>query len=348
MSQKNNRKLRIGIIGAGEIVRRRHLPALERNPDVEVVAICNSTYESAEKFCEENVPHATPMQNWAELLGMQDLDIVWIGTPPYMHSAVTVSALEAGKHVFCQARMAMDLPEAEEMLAAARRFPQLVTMLCPPPHGMRGDLLMQKLIADDTLGRPQRLRLQSLNSLFIDPEAPAHWRQRVEMSGLNTLTLGIYAEVLQHWFGEITGVFARGKTIQTMRQGYEVEIPDSVNILCTFANGIEGVLEFSGVDALAPADRLEVYGDSGTITYDFGSDVVHAGRVGDPALHVAELPPEMETDWRVEDDFVAAVKSHGRVRPHPDFEDGVRYMRVVQAVADSRERNEWVAIESLA
>ena len=59
-----------------------------------------------------------------------------------------------------------------------------------------------------------------------------------------------------------------------------------------------------------------------------------------------ELTPDLETNWHVEDDFIAAVKSRGRIRPHPDFEDGVRYMRVVQAVADSRLRNEWVAIET--
>jgi predicted dehydrogenase len=346
MSQKNHQKLRVGIVGAGEIVRRRHLPALLRHPEVEIVAICNSSYESADKFCRENAPHATPMQNWAELLGLPELDIVWIGTPPYMHSAVTVSALEAGKHVFCQARMAMDLAEAEEMLAAARRFPALVTMLCPPPHGMRADLLVQKLLAEKVLGRPHHLRLQSLSSNFLDPDAPAHWRQRIEMSGLNILTLGIYAEVLQKWFGEITGLFARGKIIQPIRQSYEVMIPDALTVLCTFANGMDGVLEFSGVDALAPADQLEVYGDLGTLTYDFGSDVVHTGQIGDRALHVAELTPGLETDWHVEDDFVAAVKSRGRVQPHPDFEDGVCYMRVVQAVADSRARNEWVAIES--
>ncbi len=344
MSHKTNHKLHLGIVGAGEIVKRRHLPALQRHPDVEVVAVCNSTYESADKFCKENAPHATPMQNWAELLGMPDLDIIWIGTPPYMHSAVTVSALEAGKHVFCQARMAMDLTEAEEMLAVSRRLPELVTMLCPPPHGMRGDLLVQKILAEGAIGRPHHLRLQSLNSLFLDPDAPAHWRQRAEMSGLNTLTLGIYAEVLQHWFGEITGVFARGKIVQSMRQGYEVLIPDGLNVLCTFANGMEGVLEFSGIDAHAPADRLEVYGDLGTFTYDFGSDVVHGARIGERALHVVELTKDLETNWHVEDDFIAAVKSRGRIQPHPSFEDGVRYMRVVQAAADSRARNEWVAI----
>jgi len=159
MARTNNHKLRIGIIGAGDIVRTRHLPALKRRNDVEIVAVSNSNYESAAKFCEENLPHATPMQNWADLLSIPEIDIVWIGTPPYMHSAVTVSALEAGKHVFCQARMAMDLAEAEEMLATSRRFPDLVTMLCPPPFGLRGDLLVKKLLAEHYIGRPHHVRL---------------------------------------------------------------------------------------------------------------------------------------------------------------------------------------------
>src|SRR5258708_36776062 len=147
MSRNGNRKLRVGIIGAGAIVKRRHLPAFKRRSDVEIVAVSNSTYESAEKFCQENVPTAVPIANWPDLVALPDIDIVWIGTPPYMHSAVTVSALEAGKHVFFQARMAMDSAEAEEMLAAAQRFPQLVSMLCPPPCGMRGSLLARKLLA---------------------------------------------------------------------------------------------------------------------------------------------------------------------------------------------------------
>ena len=69
------------------------------------------------------MPQATPMRNWADLVALPDLDVIWIGTPPYLHSAVTVSALEAGKHVFCQARMSMDLAEAEEMLAASDVIP---------------------------------------------------------------------------------------------------------------------------------------------------------------------------------------------------------------------------------
>ena len=345
MTQRSNPKLRIGIVGAGGIVRTRHLPALKKHPDAEIIAVSNSTYESSEKFVAENCPSATPMRNWADLLALPDLDIIWIGTPPYMHSAVTISALEAGKHVFCQARMSMDLAEAEEMLAVSKRYPELVTMICPPPYGLRGDLLVKKLLADNFIGRPHHVRLQSFHGNFLNPDAPAHWRQKIEISGLHVLTLGIYVEVIQRWLGSITGVFARGKILQPLRQGYEVIIPDLLNVLCQFENGAEGVLEFSGVNALTTGDRLEIYGDQGTLTYDFANDIIEAGKVGDEKRQIMEIPRELESAWRVEEDFLAAVKSKGRVRPHPDFEEGVRYMRVVQAVADSRARNSWVDVK---
>lgn len=327
-------------------MRTRHLPALRKNPTVEIVAVSNSSYASAEKFCREELPQATPMRNWADLLAVPDIDIIWIGTPPYMHSAVTISALEAGKHVFCQARMSMDLAEAKEMLAASKRYPELVTMLCPPPYGMHADLLVKKLLAENYIGRPHHVRLQSFTSAYLDPDAPAHWRQRIEISGLNVLTLGIYVEVLQRWLGDITGVFARGKVVHPIRQGYEVIIPDLLNVVCSFGNGAEGALEFSGVNAFAPGDRCEIYGHRGTLTYDFATDIVQAGKLGDKEMRVVDLTPDLVTEWHVEDDFIGAVKSKGRVRPHPDFEDGLRYMRVVQAVADARARHEWVPIKA--
>ena len=68
MAQRNNHKVRVGIVGGGSIVRTRHLPALKKHPDTEIVAVSNSTYESSEKFCSENVPQATPMRNWADCL----------------------------------------------------------------------------------------------------------------------------------------------------------------------------------------------------------------------------------------------------------------------------------------
>jgi predicted dehydrogenase len=173
-------KLKIGIIGAGAVVKHRHVPALKKIQDVEIVAVCNSSYESSEACCKEHIPEATPYANWAELVGDPDIDIVWIGTPPYLHSTIAISALEAGKHVFTQARMALNLSEAEEMFAASQRNPHLVTMVCPPPHGMRGTLFIQKLLAEKYLGEPHHLRLQSLTGTYLDPDALPHWRQRDE------------------------------------------------------------------------------------------------------------------------------------------------------------------------
>ena len=133
--------------------------------------------------------------------------------------------------------------------------------------------------------------------------------------------------------------------MQPIRQGYEVIIPDLLNILCQFENGAEGILEFSGVNSAGQGDRLEIYGDQGTLTYDFANDIVQGAKAGEKKLEKIEIPGDLEGGWRVEEDFLAAVKSKGGVHAHPDFEEGVRYMRVVQAVADSRARNSWVDVK---
>lgn len=335
MNSKSHRKFHIGIVGAGSIVKSRHLPNLLKIHDVELTAVSNSTYESSERFCQEHLPQATPIKNWVDLVSLPDLDIVWIGTHPYMHSSITISALEAGKHVFCQARMSMNVHDAREMLAAAQRYPHLVTMLCPPPMGMTGDLVMKKLLAEGAIGTPHSLRLHSLNAGYSDPEAPPHWRQRSELSGFNVLSFGIYVEVLQRWLGPIQEVRARGHVVHPVRHGYEVRIPDFLQILATFESGLEGELSFSGVAPHAPGDRVEIYGTTGTLVYDFSQDRILMGGLDDSELEEVEIPDDLRQDWRVEEDFINAVKSHGGVRPSPSFEEGVAYMHVVHAVADS-------------
>ncbi len=332
---KNARKIRIGLVGAGTVVRQRHLPNLREIPGVEIVAVCNSRFESSRRFCEQHAPHATPIKNWPDLLALPDLDVIWIGTPPHLHATIAVSALEANRHVFCQARMAANLPEAEEMLAASQHSPHLVTMVCPPPHGMLGDLAMRKLLASETIGQPHQIRLHSFTSQWLDPEAPAHWRQRAELSGINILTLGIYVEVLQRWLGPIDEVAAKAKTVFPLRQGYAIDIPDLLHVLCRFAGGAEGVLEFSGVAAFAPSDRLEIYGNRGTISYDFSNDSIQLGHLDSPAMENYEITQEFQTPWNVEETFISAIRNPGSLKPRPTFAEGVAYMRVVDAVARS-------------
>ena len=225
-----------------------------------------------------------------------DIDIVWIGTPPYLHSTIAISALEAGKHVFTQARMAQNLSEAEEMFAASQRNPHLVTMVCPPPHGMRGSLFMQKLLAEGL-------------SRGAAPFASSESFRRIHRSGRSTSLetarriLGIERpdsqESMQKWFNDgsvlLPTFLPVRKRLIAIRQGYEIRIPDMVIVLCKFENGMEGVMEFSGVAPFENSDRLQVFGSQGMLDlrFQFGPNQLE-GDLGEKSASDIVIPSELE------------------------------------------------------
>ena len=323
------KKLRVGLIGAGGIVRQRHLPELLKLPNVQVIAVCNSRLETSRAVAAEvHIPDV--VDDWAEMLDRPDLDIIWIGTPPVLHAPITISALEAGKHVFCQARMAMNLREGREMLATAQARPQLVTMLCPAPHGMKGGKFFQKLLREGYAGELWHFHLNALNGQFSDPFAPPHWRQRTELNGINALSVGIYAEVLEKWLGVPRRIHAQMKVSVPKREGYVVHIPDLVQVFGQWPNGLAGSLEWSGVAQFPPDETLTIYGRDGTLVYNFTKDEILGARRGEKALHPLAIPPDLLTEWSVEKDFIHAVL-HGE-HPEPSFETGVQYLEFTEAV----------------
>lgn len=317
--------LRIGIVGAGGIVRQRHWPGLRSIEGVHVCAVANSSPESTRRFLSDTGIDAEIEPDWRALVERPDLDIVWIGAHPNLHEPVTVAALEAGKHVFCQARMARDVQEAGRMLAAAEARPDLVTMLCPPPFGLRFDSFWKELVGPlAPVGPLRAIHLRSLNGAFLDTAAPPHWRQKREISGLNIMTLGIYTEVLQRWFGDIARVAAEGGTRTPVRHGYTVEIPEWLRVEVAFASGLTGLLEFSNIHESAPEESLVVSGENGELHFDMAADTV--------TLDGAPLTSACDRPWQVERDFINAVRNPSAPRPHPTFRDGLAYMRVVEAV----------------
>lgn len=333
---------RVGIVGAGGIVRQRHLPGLRELAGVEIVAVANSTEASARRFVAECAPDARPVADWSALVEDPAIDIVWIGAHPNLHEPVTIAALRAGKHVFCQARMARDLAEAERMLAASDERPDLVTMLCPPPFGLRQDAHIRELLAN-AIGEPRALRLVSRNGLFLDPNAPAHWRQRREISGKNVMTLGIYTEVLQRWFGDISSLSATGEIRTPIRQGYDVTIPEQLTVRAKFATGLDGILEFSNIHDGPVEESLNVTGSAGTLAVDFASESIQLTRGG--ATAELDTPTALSRPWQVERDFIDAVRNPDAQRPHPTFRDGLAYMRVVEAVEVARLTGKAVAVQ---
>ncbi|HKI37589.1 MAG TPA: Gfo/Idh/MocA family oxidoreductase, partial [Gemmataceae bacterium] len=114
------RTLRIGLIGAGANTRARHIPGLRALPDVEIVAVCNRRPDSTAAVAEAfGIPRIA--EHWQDVIADHEIDAVVIGTWPYLHCGITLAALEAGKHVLTEARLAMNAAEAHRMLAAARR-----------------------------------------------------------------------------------------------------------------------------------------------------------------------------------------------------------------------------------
>ena len=327
--------IRIGIVGAGGIVRTRHLPGLKRL-GVRVVAVANQSLESGRRVTAEwGIPEV--MTDWRRLVARDDIDAVLIGTWPYMHCPVTLAALEAGKHVFCQARMALDLDEARRMLRAAMKSDR-VTMLCPPPMGLKGDRVMQRLLAEGLVGQPRLIRLTSLSKVYADPSQPLLWRQDRRLSGRNVLALGIYAEVIHRWLGYAKRVaafmhtFVAERTLAGGRDTVRVEIPDSLTVIGEMENGAELNIAMSGAIPHAPQDTLEVYGDQGALIYNFAEDTICGAR-GDGAWQEIPIKPSDERPWTVEQDFVAAILHRREV--HPDFHDGYKYMEFVEAVWQS-------------
>lgn len=337
------RSLRIAIIGAGAITREKHLPNLHKIQAVEVVAVCNRTRASTEKVGREfRIPILA--NDWKELVHKSDVDVVWIGTHPHLHKAITLAALEAGKHVFCQARMARDYDEAEAMYHKAIEKPSQVTMICPSPVAMRGDLHVRKLLKDGFIGRLYSVRVQALGAQFADPNTPVHWRQQMEINGFNTLALGIYHEVIQRWVGSarsvqaLAKVFMPTRTINGSSKRYEVRIPDDLMVLVEFENRAQGTYHFSGVSRYAPGDNIQLYGSEGTLLYDVAADKLYGARYPQPKLEEMAIPPESERTWTVEQDFINAVRAAQQGQPwqvSPDFYEGLKYMEFVEAVLRS-------------
>ncbi len=100
--------IRIGLVGAGGNTRLRHIPGLQKIAGVEIASVANRSRASSERVAQEfGIPRIH--DRWTDLVNDPDIDAVMIGTWPYLHCPITLAALDAGKHVLTEARIAMIL-----------------------------------------------------------------------------------------------------------------------------------------------------------------------------------------------------------------------------------------------
>lgn len=333
------KKLRIGIVGAGRNTRDRHIPGLQALPDVEVAAVCNRT-EASSRSVASTFGIARTIGSWRSLVEDPAIDAVVIGTWPYLHCPVTLAALEAGKHVLCEARMAMNAEEARLMLRSLRAHPGLVGQIVPSPMTLDIDATIARMLRERALGEPFAVDVVIRGATFPDRSEPLGWRQDETLSGGNIMSMGIWYEAIMRWIGPARSVQAAGKVVVPLRPDPDepsrnrgTRIPDHLSLMCEFGGGVHAAMTFSTVAGGIPATSISIFGTEATLRFD-GSSLRLFRRNASTTSGTGEAVPGLPEDhrgWQVERDFVSAIRDAAPVRL-TDFETGVRYMDFTDAV----------------
>ncbi|HEV8229664.1 MAG TPA: Gfo/Idh/MocA family oxidoreductase [Candidatus Limnocylindria bacterium] len=195
--------LRIGILGTG-FAGAMHARSARGLSDVSVVAIAAATREEAAPLAAEC--GARIEDSAASLCAADDVDLVVVATPTYLHSEHAVAAARAGKHVFCEKPIARELSEAKEMIAACEEAGVRLAV----GHVVRffpEYRRAKELLDDGTLGRPAMVTLTRGN--FSVGSARA-WYLDPRKSGGVVLDLMLHdLDTLRWWFGEPSRVYGR-------------------------------------------------------------------------------------------------------------------------------------------
>lgn len=365
-----SKNIRVGVVGAGSNTRQRHIPGFQAIEGVEVVSVANRTRESSQRVADEfQIPEV--YDNWAELIAAPDTNAICIGTWPYMHRTLVLEALKNDKHVLTEARMAMTAREAREMLDASHSKPHLVAQVVPYPVTLKVDSTIKNLIDQGYLGDILSVDLTALDVVtqqgFIDRDAAMRWSHDRDFAGYNMMLLGAWYEAMMRWIGPASSVIAITRTYVPSRVDESgkrrvVTVPDHAEVLCEMASGPVAHMRLSEVTGLIPRifppeeidlpaamppgevqaglriDRVWFYGTEGTLLLECGVDAgdvwLFGGRRGDNKLQRISVPPEKQGHWRVEQEFVNAIRG---VEPvvHTTFADGLKYMEFTEAVTRS-------------
>ena len=343
------RRIQIGIIGAGKNTTTVHIPRFLDIPNVQVVAVCNRSRESGDDVADRlGIPQV--YTDWRELLRDEAIDAILIGTWPYTHCEMTCEALAAGKHVLCEARMAMNAEQAHRMLRASREHPDLVAQLVPSPFTLELDGTIRRLLHEDRyVGGLFFVDIYGASGGFADLDGPLTWRQDAALSGLNTLAMGIWYEALARWVGHAARVMASSRVHVNQRRDVEgrmqaITVPDHVDVLADLACGARARLQCSDVTGHSPSPwSAYFYGRDGTLRLDARDNALCGARRGEEQFsEIVPLESERRS-WRVEEEFVGAIRGTETVKL-TTFEDGVRYMEFTEAVAVSSREGRAVSL----
>ena len=354
MTQKD---IRIGIIGANSTASWAmvsHIPAIQSLRGVKLAAVATRSEQSAREAAE-----AFGADHWYSdpyaMIRDDQVDLVTVAVNVHAHRDLVLAALEAGKAVYCEAPLARNLAETEELARAARSNHTAIGLQARHNPTVRR---AAELVSSGRIGRPLNARIVA-QTLAHGPEMPIQYDYCNKLaSGANHLTIvgGHTLDVVEAVLAPISEVDARTETrwpkVKLTETGEEStrEVPDWVGVLGKTRSGAAFTADIeAGVPPEDVRFSFEVMGSEGwltlTSTHPFGvqagdltltsnvafappEKAVSSGGIGGAAINVGELYAHLVRDM------------HAGAHTTPGFEHALHNARLIEAVRRAAERGE--------
>ncbi|NUP14904.1 MAG: Gfo/Idh/MocA family oxidoreductase [Streptomyces sp.] len=252
---KNERSVRLGILGCSDIARRRTLPAALKLPELTVTAVASRSQDNARAFAAEFGGEA--VAGYEALLESPDVDAVYVSLPTGLHHDWIVRALHAGKHVLAEKPLTARYPDTVTAVDLANsRGLTLMENLTFTQHSLHD--AVRKLLAEGDIGE-----LRSMTSEFgFPPLSPDNVRYRADLAGGSLLDAGVYPLAATSMFlGPDLDVVGA-----TLRMGTEAEVDVAGDVLLCAPDGRTAHVSFGFEHAYRCAYTL--WGSEGRIVVD--------------------------------------------------------------------------------
>ena len=294
---------RWGLIGAGDIARRRVAPAMRESPASRLVAVSRAhaglAAAAAAEFGADRW-HA----RWQDLVADRGIDGIYVATTVDVHAEQTIAAAESGKHVLCEKPMAMRAAECDRMIAACRASGVTLGVA----YYRRFYPAVQRvkaLIAAGEIGAPVVAQMNAFEWFDPGPDHPRGWLlDPARAGGGPMMDFGCHRlEVLVNLFGRVGATAARTSNVVFRR-----DVEDTAAVILQFESGPCATVTVTHA-AGDRQDTLDVFGTRGSIR----CDNLNAGglRIVTVAGERVEMrPPAANVHLPLIEDFVEAVAAH--------------------------------------
>jgi predicted dehydrogenase len=341
-------KLRLGMIGVGEIAYKATAKSVGNSERTEMIVGMDVVEDVAKSFAEEYDTEWTTSID--EVLGRDDIDAVVISTPHCLHSPQAILAAEAGKHAMVEKPIACTMAQADAMIEACKKAGVVLTVALISRYSP-GVVKAKELIEAGAIGEIIALRFTAAGDKAdsywtggFTGRVQTTWRKSKNEAGGGILIMNLVHDIdrLRYITGlEATRVYAEGSTFCT-----DVEVEDFISVTLRYENGAVGNMLASSCARGGRAPGNRIYGSHGQIIFE-GRNSIQVYTTKDvPGLESGawnEVEVESNDSRAVALDRFAAAILDGEPVDIPG-EEGRKTLEVILAAYESAESGEPVVL----